>query len=375
MTLDRHGRWAQGVGEGQWQGGRSAVFAAPSFFLSLRVKQACGSWSGIVADIGGFAQNFPPYLGLTALNDSDHTVRDAYLGWLAARRAAGDPRGTSDPFASAVAVILGSGQAEQEKLVSLLWQLVTDFDKTRDDDLDVSDDSSKYNGNITYVTEQVLPALDYMSALALAWYYRKTQADAGNPLPANLGFPAPPPAGTTLPPATIPAAVIQASFGEGPAQVIPVDALPPLPDPLPDEIDLFSASAPHKPTDVTPLTTPIRWVYSNARSHYGNPFGDSGTDTINAGNMVTGSGCTILGVKLQLVDRHGVPLGDLDNSTTQYGSDAVVGAFPSTAGARIVAGVIYPTTDETVTVQWWYNTGRACRYRIGYLVQGVNCSL
>jgi hypothetical protein len=54
---------------------------------------------------------------------------------------------------------------------------------------------------------------------------------------------------------------------------------------------------------------------------------------------------------------------------------AVTGGFPSTVGAAIVPGVTYPSTDEAITVRWWYNTGRACRYRIGYLVQGVNCAL
>jgi hypothetical protein len=325
--------------------------------------------------IGKYAENFPPYLGLTALNDPDHTVRDSYLGWLAARRALGDATANSDQFASAVAVLLGSGQAEQEKLVSLLWQLATDFDGTRNDDLDVYDDASGYDGNITYVTEQVEPALDFMSGLALAWYYSKIQADAGNPLPTTLGFPAPPPAGTTFPAATVPAAVIQATSGLAPAQVIPLGALPPLPTPLPDEIDLFSASAPRKPADVPALTSPVRWLFSNPVSHYGNIFGDSGTDTINAGKTVTGSSCRILGVKLQLVDRHGVPLGDLGTTTTKYGGDAVVGSWPSTAGARMVPGVTYPATDETAVVQWWYDVGRACRYRIGYLVAGVNCGM
>jgi hypothetical protein len=54
--------------------------------------------------------------------------------------------------------------------------------------------------------------------------------------------------------------------------------------------------------------------------------------------------------------------------------DAVTGIWPFTAGVRIVSGGSTPT-DETVTVHWWYSTGGACRYRVGYLVQGQSCSL
>ena len=44
------------------------------------------------------------------------------------------------------------------------------------------------------------------------------------------------------------------------------------------------------------------------------------------------------------------------------------------AGARIQS-VATSDTDETVVVHWWYDAGRACRYRIGYMVQGIGCSL
>jgi hypothetical protein len=109
--------------------------------------------------------------------------------------------------------------------------------------------------------------------------------------------------------------------------------------------------------------------------HSGNLFGDSGTDTINSGKALTGAGCVILGVKLELVQPNGAPLGDEGTSMTPPAAAAVTGGFPSTVGAAIVPGVTYPSTDEAITVRWWYNTGRACRYRIGYLVQGVNCAL
>ena len=86
-------------------------------------------------------------------------------------------------------------------------------------------------------------------------------------------------------------------------------------------------------------------------------------------------------MKLELVDSHGVPLGDLGTTTTIFAqqqpnvgrADAVVG-WPSTAGASLVGNEINATA-EMVTVQWWYDIGRACRYRIGYLVEGTECSL
>jgi hypothetical protein len=271
--------------------------------------------------------------------------------------------------------------------------MVSNFDESQQDHLTVYGDSSAYDG-VPYVTESahttggepnpndagVPSALTYMAALALAWYYSKTQADAGTPLPALLDFPTPPPDGTALPAATIPAAVIQATAGGSPEQVIPISALPPLPDPLPAEIDLFSASAPGKPANPEPPATTVQWLFSDPVSHSGIGWG-SGTDTPNAGKRVTGWGCKILGVKLELVDSHGVPLGDIGTTTTIFTlqqantgrADAVTG-WPFTAGARLVGNAINPTA-EMVTVEWWYDLGRACRYRIGYLVEGTECSL
>jgi hypothetical protein len=252
--------------------------------------------------IGGFSQSFPPFFGLSAINDSDPTVASAYLNWLAARRAAGDPQG-SDAFASAVAVALGSGTAEQATLMTLLAQMTANFDGSPKDHLAVYDDATKYDGS-PHVSESALAdpadpnpnppgmpaALNFMSALALAWWFSKTQADAGNPLPA--GFPVPPAAGTALPTATIPLAVVQASYGAMPAQVIPIDALPPLRDPLPDQIDLFAATAPRKPPNPPPPVTVVRWQCAAPVSHSGKPWGDSGTDTINPGQRIPPDACS-----------------------------------------------------------------------------------
>jgi hypothetical protein len=96
--------------------------------------------------------------------------------------------------------------------------------------------------------------------------------------------------------------------------------------------------------------------------------------------------CRILGVKLFLIDRHGVPLGGVATSTSlgpqamQNGGApwpstvAVDGAWPFRAGAQIMSIASDPS-DETVVVHWWYNAFRAVRFQLAYLVQGSNCSL
>jgi hypothetical protein len=147
----------------------------------------------------------------------------------------------------------------------------------------------------------------------------------------------------------------------------PIDALPPLTDPPPDQIDLFAASAPRKPPNPPPPVTIVRWQSAAPVSHSGNVFGDSGTDTINPGQQVP-PGCVLLGVKLQLLDRHGVPLGDIGTTTTTGRPDATTGGWPFNAGARILSDAT-GGTDETVTVHWWYDFGHACRYQICYLIQ------
>jgi hypothetical protein len=394
------GYWGQAA-----KNGEQTSFAVAYLLSQVPPLQRFTAWLWASGRAGtGYALNFPPFLGLTALNDSDQTVRNGYLDWLSARRAIDPPwpgddaqsglTTNSDAFASAVAVMLGSGQAEQQKLISLLWALATEFDEKRGNSLGVYDDAIKHGGQHV-VTESVSPALNFMSALALAWYYSKTMADAGTPLPLSLGFPAPPAAGATLPAATIPAAVVNAIYGQSPAQVIPIGIQAqmgswPLPDPLPGELDVFAAPAPGKPDVSAGNALPVTWLYSEPRSFFGNLWGASGTDTIGAGKTVTGSGCSVLGVKLQMIDRQGNPLGVSGASTTWaapntasgpqlWPSPAAVDSGPLglAAGARILSIGANPANpaDETVTVQWWYQPLRACRYRIAYLVQGSSCAL
>jgi hypothetical protein len=463
--------------------GEQLAFIGAYLLSQLPSKLRFSSWlraAGIIG--GGFAQNFPPFLGLSSFGDSDTTVRDAFLFWFNMRggktsapaafpppptppqtaltepiNAVGQnqitvatsvgfgspqflisigselltvtnmagpnkttwtvsraqqgttaapspvPAGTTvrglpfddgqsdfnnnvDPFATAVAVLLGAGTSRQQKLVSLLGDLAGEFASLRKDELALYFDTLNLNGD-PYITEPIRPTMNFMAAMALAWFFNKTQAEAGNPLSPSLGFPTPPPAGTNLPSATIPGKVIENSFGfPTSAQVIPLSGLPPLANPIPDEVDLFSPLAPGKLPNPAPPFTSASWMYSVTKSHYGNWFGDSGTDTINAGQMLTGQGCVILGVKLILVDKHGAPLGGVATTTclgraaqeggvNQWPSPiAIDGTWPFTAGARILSLGLNPS-DEKVTIHWWYHTGVACRYQIAYLVQGGNCGL
>jgi hypothetical protein len=365
--------------------------------LQVPTKLRFTSWLSVADRVDKLTtanQNFPPFIGLTGLGDADPTVRNAYLDWLSARRAKNDPPKddgqddlvpNNDAFASAVAVLLGAGSAEESKLISLLEGLRKEFEEKRKGELAIFDVLGDRIDGSVYVQEPIRPAMNFLSAVALAWYYSATQSAAGSPIPASIGFPNPPPRGSTLPTPSVPGAVIRGTSkyygGTTPEQVIALAGLPPLGSP-PDELDLFSNAAPGKPSDPPPPMSTVRWLHTGATSHSGNVFGDHGTDAINSGKSVTGSACTILGVKLELVDKHGVPLGGPSTTTTLGRPEAVDGSWPFTAGARIVAwssstGAWDGTTtnDETVTVEWRYDIGLACRFRLGYLVQGTNCSL
>ncbi len=155
---------------------------------------------------GSFATNFPPYLALTALDDPDPVVRDAYLNWLAERRRHPDlePENMTRAescFASAIAVLLGGGIEEEKKLKKKLEERYVEFMGDLHtagkfgSDLAI-EDSLKEDKSRDYTAEKAQPALDYMSGLALAWLHTKRCADAGTPVttpgfpavPSNIGF-------------------------------------------------------------------------------------------------------------------------------------------------------------------------------------------
>lgn len=348
----------------------------------------------------GWSAGFPPFIGLTGLFDTDTTVRNSYISWFVARRKnfPGDQQptpssfglGGGTDFAQAVAAVLDAGQDEEQNLADLLKKRYTDFENywtpRNQPDADISLDELAAEGydssgdkdpnppdtsNTQVVKEEVRSALDYMSALALAWLHSKQRTDAGTPIPTSVGFPNPPPATTTWPVTTVPPEVINAinqpsgSGGTG-GIILPIGAIPPAGEN--GEVDMFDGSAPQTPTDPPPPPLQSEFIAGPFVHH--STFGRKGNDTINSGNIVNGAGCFIVMVELELVDKHGNPFSDVSTKTSIGHPDATKGG----AGARI-DGDGTGTGDETVSVHWWHDTGSACRYRIKYTIQGDTCSL
>jgi hypothetical protein len=138
-------------------------------------------------------------------------VRTAYLNWLPGRRLLHhevEDVGRRS-FPSAVGVLLGAGADEERRLVDLL------NGEVRSTDLRLSDDGTE---------EYSDAALGSMAAIALSWLHRKRRQEQGQPV-ATLGFPELPDwaAGPHWPPATVPAAVLEAARSG--AITLPLDAI------------------------------------------------------------------------------------------------------------------------------------------------------
>ncbi|MBI5903260.1 MAG: M4 family metallopeptidase [Deltaproteobacteria bacterium] len=114
-------------------------------------------------------------------------------------------------------------------------------------------------------------------------------------------------------------------------------------------------------------------VETAARVHWVG-VGDRGDDTINAGVNVTGAGCVVDDVVLELLDRQYQVVA----TTRQGDADAVqtyqAGLITLSYGARVSASN-RGTANEEVSVHWWYDIGSANRYRLRYYLLGNNCSL
>jgi Protein of unknown function (DUF3892) len=188
---------------------------------------------------GGYARGFPPHLALSALDDPDPTVREAYLGLFRSRRAGGDPvdlePGMLDSAqATAVAVLLGAVEFE-ELLVKQLDVRYDRFAGTQDEPIEGD-------------RQNVRLVIDYLAGVALAWLHARRRADAGAPV-ATPGFPTPP-----------------ASFSGWPAPVVPRLVLENLPEvrrvvlgdrPLPaGDVDLFSPRLPTRKPEAPPAPVP-----------------------------------------------------------------------------------------------------------------------
>jgi len=178
--------------------------------------------TGMRYGMGQWAKNFPPFLALAALDDPDPVVRDADLTLYAnsLTDAALDNIGMNSAFSAATAVLMGGDY--EDRLLNLLNNRFDYFNEERDLHLDQE--------GVGY--RELLLALDYLSALALAWLHAERRG-AAITVPE---FPVPPQSFATWPAPTVPAAVLEhlpevrnVVFGSGrlPREIKDVDLFAP----------------------------------------------------------------------------------------------------------------------------------------------------
>jgi hypothetical protein len=200
--------------------------------------QACADMSTLLPpSAGSNARGFLPHVGLSAIGDPDPAIGQAYLRLM--RQHAQNPpppAALPDPlggcYPSAVALLLGADQAEEERLAELLA---------------ASHDTLAPGGfglTLDQGVELILPGLDYLAGLSLAWLYAQRRAGQGNPV-TTPGFPEPP-AGN-WPDVVVPGVVVDCLPGVAQA----VGAAPGGGD-----FDLFAAGAPTARPAMAPLTVP-----------------------------------------------------------------------------------------------------------------------
>ena len=146
-------------------------------------------------------RGFLPLAGLAAIDDPDPLVRDQYLRLMGIRRAGPDIDRTDllySAFASAVAVLNGMGETEEQQLVTLLQRRYDQITADGPEWLHLDDPA----------TESIEEALDYLAALSLAWLHARRRTDAGNPV-RTAGFPVPPDARPAWRGVVVPAVVVK----------------------------------------------------------------------------------------------------------------------------------------------------------------------
>lgn len=179
-------------------------------------------------------------------------------------------RGAESCFPQAVAVILGAGPVEERNLVQLLqrkydgyhaiwrhpdgttptWKADLTMGESLYSNYDTNDGDSGASG-IPIAVENIMPDLDYMASLALAWLHTKRRIENGTPIPTEIGFPTVPSSTTKWPPATIPGEVYDAAVAGGialPTQTVPWEG-----EIRPDEIDVFGGAETTSKSAVPPV--------------------------------------------------------------------------------------------------------------------------
>ncbi|WP_405064966.1 DUF3892 domain-containing protein [Kribbella sp. NBC_01510] len=252
-------------------------------------KMRVEAWMAGMRLGGGNARGFPPHLAISALDDPDTTVRDAYLGLFRAERTRVAPTSPPEPglldsaHATAVAVILGATEFEG----LLLRQLNERYDLL---------DAAGQDAEISNDQQNIRLAVDYLSAMALAWLHVSRRAAAGIPV-ATSGFP-------VLP-----------SFTAWPAPAVPRVVLERLPEvrrvvlgdrPLPaTDVDVFSPTVQSRKASTPPpvlssarqlvgtftyaVAESARDVFTGITLEWGDEYEIAATGEIRAGLALAGS--------------------------------------------------------------------------------------
>ena len=214
------------------------------------------------------ATGFPPWLALTALDDANTVVRDAYLAWLPERLKHPEldyqGAGAQTCFASAVAVLLGAGSAEEARLVTLLETRYNELHEdpahpgNAQDNITIGEEGSS-------IVEMPwpFPELDYMAALALAWLHVKRRAEAGTPV-TTQGFTTLPNNILFWPQPAVPQAVVEKAQSN--QIILPVEAIQQNPNPQFTDSSALLFSDPRPPaksTEPVPILSqrPTRLIF------------------------------------------------------------------------------------------------------------------
>lgn len=206
--------------------------------------QACADLSILLPPTAApNARGFLPHVGLSALGDPDPAIGQEFVRLMVHHAQNPPPPGHDDPLAgaypSAVALLLGADQAEEQRLVGLLASdynnLITGgYGLTLTQKTDLTDPT----------VELIDPGLDFLAGLSLAWLYARRRADQGNPV-TTPGFPQPP-AGN-WPSVVVPGVV--ADRLRGVAGAVGAHAHG-------GDFDLFAAGAPTTRPTQAPLSVP-----------------------------------------------------------------------------------------------------------------------
>jgi Zn-dependent metalloprotease len=114
-----------------------------------------------------------------------------------------------------------------------------------------------------------------------------------------------------------------------------------------------------------PLPPTVERV-TDAKVHWSFILGGRGDDVINQGRFLSGTGCIIDDIVLELLNSNYETV-----ATTSRGSpDAQFGS----TGARIISDY-EETNNEEVKVHWWFDAGSAVRYKLRYYLTGKDCNL